>query len=1142
MPMTHKQKENIDQMNKNLGGGIISDKSRIKPRNNPMLVIGLGGTGIDALIRVKYFINKRFVLPVGENGRKKEAPDNIKYIALETDLDAIQNKEYYGIRPDITKEYQDISAVTINTILDNPQRMPSYITDWLDDDHVKLKSVIKGGTKGASGVRQGGRLMLFLKIEKIVNFITATIRNLLKDTNQNQRLEVFILTGVSGGTGSGTFIDIPYIIRGLMEQGDIVSSGGDRIDIMGYIFTPDVLIAKEEVDNAYYNVIYINGFTALKELDYLMNIVERNGRFKQKYGDLLTVNVSKPPYDMCHLISAMGEDGKIPPKAYDYCMNVAAENIVNFMASMTMDTGNEFSVHAYISNVESTILQLTTPKYSANYVYYILGASAVELPQEDIMTYLAARLFIKMRELFNSSPSQGDVDSYTEKMGLTIREIESIFDKNVTPPLKNCEKRPQYSVEALLRSVQIIDDDIKDWYEATITEYDKVYRNLGPVIIKKIEDDFIKRIFTDKDKGPFYAQRLLFSFESFNITNSIKAFQSAIERKQGEYSGKLKNISYMEEESLNIFKKAILKKDRKRLDYIDYRRQEARLTAEVRRTEFIKLFYDNLYNGLMDLNNRTYDTFVKLLEYLVDVFEKNANIITTIQRTNIDGINTYHWNLFNVSDVKIKNVLDKALDNINIDKCIHDITTEMLKQSGKWIKDDEIDIASFISDFVTEQFDKFAEKTMEDYLIILSNEDEDDAMRIIEKDILPKLSANALPLFPVSADGKTHNTSSWRAVVVPKNCPSIYKVISAACKTGANEYIGTKVWKSGINYRIFWLNMKVGIPMYFHSGMEVYEDRYENAIKKRLDAGLHLYQSKSKDWRDLPSPIPEGSWSSAYVNNRIKDKNKKLRELFNKAYDYGIIQINDNRCWVNIAKDIKISSISEIMISANDRNRLYQIFTKLNSYKEMWKNVDQEYKRYVFVSSIEDADEKTQFTENFLRCYDLWGITDNEVKTMDMINSKIDECQKAIDDIKNREIYLKEFADALYTGTIKHERNKFKYDNDINEEAWDLLVTTSLKRTDDMRFVEYSAFKEFIGLDKRKRSLISRKSENRAENADSKTIASAREFYEKFKKIKFDIDQGIAEVTDESIKDDISDFYFKMVNIYDLLCGIIEAK
>ena len=78
-------REHIQQLDVSLGGGIISEKIRVDTIDNPMLVIGLGGTGIDALLRLKYQVNRRFKLPQDPlSKKKKDKPNNIEFLAFET--------------------------------------------------------------------------------------------------------------------------------------------------------------------------------------------------------------------------------------------------------------------------------------------------------------------------------------------------------------------------------------------------------------------------------------------------------------------------------------------------------------------------------------------------------------------------------------------------------------------------------------------------------------------------------------------------------------------------------------------------------------------------------------------------------------------------------------------------------------------------------------------------------------------------------------------------------------------------------------------------------------------------------------------------------------------------------------------------
>lgn len=285
---------------------------------------------------------------------------------------------------DPVTEFVLLSNAEIGSLLQNRSTLPSYITDWLSPE-----LLITDGISGASGVRQAGRLLLFTKINQVVQTIERKIKVLSEGTNK--RLTVFIMTGISGGTGSGCFLDISYIIRGILER-EHGSAGVDKVSILGYLFTPDVNLSNKSLNTHTSEYIKKNGFAALKELDYWMNVDERNERFKQQYGNILNVNSAMPPYNLCHLISATNLEGKPLENAYDYTMNVTAENITNFMANEDKQSGEEFAIHDYISNIGTNIKQMHK-EYTANYMYNILGASSAILPIEEMTTYLAYKVF-----------------------------------------------------------------------------------------------------------------------------------------------------------------------------------------------------------------------------------------------------------------------------------------------------------------------------------------------------------------------------------------------------------------------------------------------------------------------------------------------------------------------------------------------------------------------------------------------------------------------------------------------------------------------------------------------------------------------------------------------------------------------------
>ena len=528
--MNTRIREHLQDLDVSKGGGIISDKIRVETIPNPMLIIGLGGTGIDAMLRLKHQINKRFILEEDKiSNTRKDKPKKVEFLGFETNQKE-KNKRYpanSGVGLDPQSELVMLSNAEVRSILNDREILDDCINEWLAPE---LSS--ESGTDGAGGVRQIGRLLLFTKINEIVDCIEKKIRILQEDTEET--LHVFILSGLSGGTGSGTFIDISYIVRGIMNNIH-GSKGEDKVNIMGYLFTPDVNLAKATDNQSSQSYIIKNGFAALKELDYLMGIGDRHERFKQKYRNRLTVDSAMPPFNLCHLISATNILGRPMSNAYDYCMNVTAENIINFMSNEVRESGGEFAIQDYISNLKQNTDNMPKP-YMANYKYVMIGASSAVLPLEEITTYLAYKIFEKMQYMFDNIPTEQEVDAFIRQVKLDEDAVIERFEEQLQSrkPLTGYKNREKYSYDNVIKKQSVdIDDEMKEYLRDCTNEYNKV-KTQYPGEVQKTVREMVDGIFKDPKKGPFYASRMLFS-SSFCVIRDIRSGNSFTTRKTRKY-------------------------------------------------------------------------------------------------------------------------------------------------------------------------------------------------------------------------------------------------------------------------------------------------------------------------------------------------------------------------------------------------------------------------------------------------------------------------------------------------------------------------------------------------------------------------------------------------------------------------------
>ena len=114
----------------------------------PLLVVGLGGTGCDALMTVKETFAERYNLPKDVKGQDLPAPIRTAYLGIDSRAQRPDGLE--------VSEYVDISLAGIEKLLkDQNNLLTPYERTWVNP---KLQSSATGN--GAGTIRQAARLML----------------------------------------------------------------------------------------------------------------------------------------------------------------------------------------------------------------------------------------------------------------------------------------------------------------------------------------------------------------------------------------------------------------------------------------------------------------------------------------------------------------------------------------------------------------------------------------------------------------------------------------------------------------------------------------------------------------------------------------------------------------------------------------------------------------------------------------------------------------------------------------------------------------------------------------------------------------------------------------------------------------------
>ena len=217
------------------------------------LYIGLGGTGMKSILYTK----KMFIDTYGE------VPPMIGFIGIDTD-----DGEYkWPLKLKTGEEITLAPSEKLKILVEEPREIYDVNRDRFSWVPEKNLSGLTYMTNGAGQLRSNGRFAFIVnyvdirkKIDDVLNAITnARIIDNNKYELLNTVTEIHMVFSMSGGTGSGTFLNMAYLLRDLAP----------KCKITGYAVLPGVFKAMSRAGMAN---VSANTFGAIMDLDYLMHM------------------------------------------------------------------------------------------------------------------------------------------------------------------------------------------------------------------------------------------------------------------------------------------------------------------------------------------------------------------------------------------------------------------------------------------------------------------------------------------------------------------------------------------------------------------------------------------------------------------------------------------------------------------------------------------------------------------------------------------------------------------------------------------------------------------------------------------------------------------------------------------------------
>ena len=295
------------------GNGILfgTENKRAIQRDHLTLVIGSGGMGAAAI---------HAAVQKARQNLESDFDNYTKFIMVDSDWREINRMEKEQVKT------LNISTPGASERLRRDDRK-NFFRAFVPRDYDNFKL----GPNGAGVDRMTGKIKFYddamggstndTKFRDIIREIFATDWS----NRSNLLVDIIIVAGLSGGTGSGTFEELAAHARKAC-----IYSGAPEVRVYGYLFLPDTMEKFVAYNPDRLNTLYANGYAALKELESYMSIPASPGRTEKFYsGDGVTTmecNSDTPLFDYPILISG----------TYEESIRMMADLIVNLSTSGTV--------------------------------------------------------------------------------------------------------------------------------------------------------------------------------------------------------------------------------------------------------------------------------------------------------------------------------------------------------------------------------------------------------------------------------------------------------------------------------------------------------------------------------------------------------------------------------------------------------------------------------------------------------------------------------------------------------------------------------------------------------------------------------------------------------------------------------------
>lgn len=1029
------------------GGGIVSAKS-LSPRysGSAALVIGIGGTGMRALWKLKQKVYAQ-IQPDSSNGGVKRY-DHIQFLVIDSDTTEIASTAGEAQIDPKSDEFCNISDSQLSVKLSDQDEVRKIkenpLLNWFDVDQARMQ-----GAEGAGGIRQVGRFLLFSNVDKLLGHLNSKITTALTDQNP-PALDIYIFAGISGGTGSGTFIDTCYLIKSILVSRGI--SGTTKI--FGMFFLPDVTISKLDSTNASakrWNAS--NGYAAMRELDYLMHLKEAGECFQQNWGSC-QINTDEPPVDMCHLFSATNAQGMIVQDGFNVALNAAADLVMSYLSDveLTVLPGKlpEQTIRGSMANIDNGVTGLK-PRFGADLTYHIVGTSEAEIPMTQFLTYLGCGFFDKVSTFINNqtkTPIASDADTLARQLGfdngtslkgrvesgcggIHVNDFSDDLGALTDRGLLERNEFPEEWIQPL-QQWQASSAGIRrrnmtnllamkgcfDWSDAANAK--------GSIIASTF--DLLCQISCNAMQGPRYAAALLHggqrTFQSYLDGIVTEAGQKAAQN--DDYADQILDKKYDANQRFlhpGLFgsRKALARTFYEAsMDYFTYQRtaeawrDTARLASELR--DALDAMYAGFFKPLVDC-----------LDSLSQTFKANSTWLNTGQGSQTqDGC-------IHILDLKdVKPFLDAALAQLQGSGCVTELVRSLINNCQCWSRGNELALKELVDGYVLGlgNFTSVAQTAIDNFLAMKYlapglnvQTNQGQLVKNVESKIINRMCAAAEPMFWARQTYDITGASYPFCNISVPSCSQILSNAANSCKAGVANQKSMQVRLTSSRDRISVVRYYSGVPFFSYVGVSNLKKEYDDSINTMFGACAHLYANTGRggaddrDWRKtLPTSMPYSEDPSFFTNA------VEIDHLFAEGRNAGIIQDYPNStCSIVYSDKPDLTGFTpDACIGSNDKIDMPRWTRESDVLRKLLADrIDQPMHSMPLKSAGDPAFYNTIVKDYFFHYRQYQDAVHDELETRKALQDRINAYDAFYEESQCFDADMAHFAHALFMGRLE---------------------------------------------------------------------------------------------------------------------------